>query len=182
MGIGDEKSELRSRYRRERNERYTKDDFAHLLNSPEVSQANVVASYMSYGDEPATHQLNTALLEAGKIVLLPRINKDAIDWVQWDGDSHNLQQEKKILEPKGPVFTDIGKIEVVIVPALRIDRHGYRLGQGGGYYDRTLPLLAAWSVGLVHSHEISQEDLPREPWDIPLFAAATPEEIIRFEN
>ena len=182
MGIGEEKSALRTRYRRERNERYIEHSFEYLATSPEFSQAKVIASYMSYGDEPDTHQLNAALISAGKVVLLPRINGDAIDWVQWNGEAESLQKQKKILEPSGPTFTELGKIEVVVVPALRIDRNGYRLGQGGGYYDRALPQLAAWSIGLIHPDEISSEDLPREEWDIPLNAAATPDLVIRFKK
>jgi len=182
MGLGEEKSALRTRYRRERNERYMEHSFEYLATSPEFSRAKVIASYMSYGDEPDTHQLNAALISAGKVVLLPRINGDAIDWVQWNGEVGSLQKQKKILEPSGPVFTGIGKIEVVVVPALRIDRSGYRLGQGGGYYDRALPKLAAWSIGLIHPDEISSEDLPREPWDHPLFAAATPDITLRFKK
>lgn len=182
MANSEEKSALRSRYRRERKERYVEHSFEYLATSPEFSQAKVIASYMSYGDEPDTHQLNQALIAAGKIVLLPRINGEAIEWVQWNGDTGVLQKQKMILEPSSPEFTDLGKIEVVVVPALRIDRSGYRLGQGGGYYDRTLPKLAAWSIGLIHPDEIASEDLPREPWDHPLFAAATPDLIIRFQK
>ena len=182
MGIGEEKLALRTRYRRERNERYIEHSFEYLATSPEFSQAIVIASYMSYGDEPATHQLNAALISAGKVVLLPRINGDSIDWVQWNGAAESLQKQKKILEPSGPTFTELGKIEVVVVPALRIDRSGYRLGQGGGYYDRALPQLAAWSIGLIHPDEISSEDLPREPWDRPVDAAATPDLTLRFKK
>jgi 5-formyltetrahydrofolate cyclo-ligase len=180
MGTSDEKSALRTRYRRERNENYIEHSFEHLATIPEFERSEVIASYMSYGDEPDTHRLNAALIAAGKTVLLPRINGEAIDWVRWDGNSENLQQAKKILEPKGETFTDIGKIELVVVPALRIDRSGYRLGQGGGYYDRELPKLAAWTIGLVHESELTSEDLPREAWDFPLFAAATPKEVLRF--
>ena len=182
MGISEEKSALRSRYRHERKERYMEHSFEYLATSPEFSQATIIASYMSYGDEPDTHQLNQVLIAAGKTVLLPRINGDAIDWVQWDGSSATLQKQKKILEPVGPVFTNIDKIDLVIVPALRIDRSGYRLGQGGGFYDRALPQLSAWSIGLIHPDEISSEDLPREPWDYPLHAAATPDLILRFKK
>ena len=182
MGISEEKSALRSRYRRERNERYIEHSFEYLATSPEFSQAKVIASYMSYGDEPDTHQLNQALIAGGKTLLLPRINGQGIDWVQWDGDADSLQKSKKIQEPSGPVFTDLEKIEIAIVPALRIDRSGYRLGQGGGYYDRALPLLSAWTIGLIHPDEISSEDLPREQWDHPLHAAATPDLILRFKK
>lgn len=182
MGISEEKSSLRSRYRRERNERYIKESYEYLCSSPEITRAKVIASYISYGDEPDTHQLNQVLLGEGKILLLPRINGEKLDWVQWNGQLETLIQKKKILEPVGEIFHKIEEIEVIIVPALRIDRSGYRLGQGGGYYDRALAGLSSWSIGLIHPDEISSEDLPREPWDYPLNAAATPDLILRFST
>jgi len=182
MGISEEKSSLRTRYRRERNERYIEHSFEYLATSPEFLNSKIIASYMSYGDEPDTRQLNLELIKAGKTLLLPRISGDNLEWVQWNGDESQLQQKKKISEPSGPAFTNLAAIEVIIVPALRIDRSGYRLGQGGGYYDRALPHLAAWSIGLIHPDEISGEDLPREPWDIPLHAAATPDLVLRFNS
>ncbi len=182
MGISEEKSSLRTRYRQERNARYIEHTFEFLVNSPEFTRATTIASYMSYGDEPDTYDLNRALIRAGKTLVLPRINGEQLEWVQWTGESENLHKAKKILEPVGPTIANIGKIEIVIVPALRIDRNGYRLGQGGGYYDRALPQLAAWSIGLIHPDEISSEDLPRETWDHPLHAAATPDLILRFQQ
>ena len=182
MGISEEKVSLRTRYRRERNERYIEHSFEYLATSPEFLNSKVIASYMSYGDEPDTRQLNLELIKAGKTLLLPRINGDNLEWALWNGDESQLQQKKKISEPSGPAFTNLAAIEVIIVPALRIDRSGYRLGQGGGYYDRALPHLAAWSIGLIHPDEISGEDLPREPWDIPLHAAATPDLVLRFNS
>ncbi|CAB4664808.1 unannotated protein [freshwater metagenome] len=68
----------------------------------------------------------------------------------------------------------------MIVPALQIDSEGYRLGKGGGYYDRALPMIDGWKVGLIYSGELSEELLPRENHDVPLNAAATPDEVVRF--
>ena len=157
-----------------RDRRYIEHSFEYLATSPEFLNSKVIASYMSYGDEPDTRQLNLELIKAGKTLLLPRINGDNLEWVQWNGDESQLQQKKKISEPSGPAFTNLAAIEVIIVPALRIDRSGYRLGQGGGYYDRALPHLAAWSIGLIHPDEISGEDLPRESWDIPCLLYTSP--------
>jgi len=182
MGISEEKSSLRTRYRRERNERYIEHNFEHLASLPEFLQADVVASYMSYGDEPDTSQLNRQLITQGKTLLLPRINGVELEWVRWGGGADELQEKKKIFEPKGETYLEPAKISVIIVPALRIDRSGYRLGQGGGYYDRALPKLAAWSIGLIHPDEISSVDLPREPWDIALHAVATPDLVLRFTS
>ena len=182
MGHSNEKAELRTRYRRERTERYLEHSFEYLADAPEFVSAQVIASYISYEDEPDTSKLNSTLLREKKTLLLPRMTKDGLEWITWDGSSESLSLKKKIKEPTGDPISDLSVIDCVIVPALRIDRSGFRLGQGGGYYDRALPQLRAWSIGLIHPDEISSEDLPREVWDIPLNAAATPDLIIRFKN
>ena len=182
MGISEEKASLRTRYRRERSERYLEQSFEHLADSQEFHKAKVIASYISYSDEPDTTALNLALIKKGKILLLPRIAGKDLEWVRWDGEQSQISQSKKIAEPKGPAVTDLGDVEVIVVPALRIDRSGYRLGQGGGFYDRALPNVSAFSIGLIHPDEISSEDLPRDDWDIPLHAAATPDLVIRFQK
>ena len=180
MGISEEKVALRTRYRQERNARYIEHSFEYLADTPEIQNTKVIASYLSYGDEPSTEDLNRKILELGKVLLLPRISGKDLEWVQWTGDQTVLVEKRKIFEPKGEVFTQLEKVEVIIVPALRIDRNGYRLGQGGGYYDRALTKISAFSIGLIHPDEISSEDLPREEWDIPLNAAATPDLVLRF--
>lgn len=180
MGINEEKASLRTRYRRERKERYLPHSFLYLAEISEIKNAQVIASYISYGDEPDTSELNQALIAAGKVLLLPRVNGDQMEWVQWNGDESQLQSTKKMKEPLGDVFTNSASLEVIIVPALRVDRHGIRLGQGGGYYDRTLATSQSWTVALVHPDEISGTDLPREQWDIPVKAVATPDLITRF--
>jgi 5-formyltetrahydrofolate cyclo-ligase len=93
-----------------------------------------------------------------------------------------LITRKKILEPLGDALTDLSQISAVVVPALRIDQSGYRLGQGGGYYDRALPKLTAWKIGLVYAGELNSEELPHETHDIPLDAAASPSIIVRFNR
>lgn len=176
------KSQLRTRYRHERHERYMPHTFSFLIASPEFSAAQTIASYISYGDEPSTKELNAGLIKTGKKLLLPRINGDSLDWILWSGDENALKQNKKITEPIGEPFTDLNSIDLIVVPALRIDRSGYRLGQGGGYYDRVLPQLRAWKIGLIHPDEISGSELPREHHDVALNAAATPDLILRFKN
>jgi len=185
MSAASEKSELRTRYRFERRERYLDHSFSYLSTSSEFSKARVIASYISYGDEPNTQELNQALLQSGKELYLPRVSGENLEWVRWQGASDQLiasKLSKNILEPIWPALTDLALIELIVVPALRIDRSGYRLGQGGGYYDRALTKLSAWSIGLIHPDEISSVDLPREEFDMPLNAAATPDLILRFNS
>lgn len=179
--VKSDKERLRKRYRVERRDGFIPIEFTHLAQSPEIAAAQVIASYFSYGDEPVTKLLNQTLIKTGKTLLLPCINGSEMIWVQWNGDESLLNTKTKIAEPIGQPFTDLASIDVVLVPALRMDSDGYRLGQGGGFYDRFLPKVQAWKIGLLHDGELSSQKLPREPHDIPLDAAATPDLVVRFK-
>lgn len=159
---------LRQRLRQQREARYTEHNLLHLLDLPEISTASVIASYSSYGFEPDTQALNRELIASGKVLLLPRIHGDLLEFIQWDGKLENLKNNKKIAEPVGPAWVESDAIDFIFVPALAIDPDGYRLGQGGGYYDRALSNLRAWRHGVVYTYERMEHDLPREQWDIPV--------------
>lgn len=173
------KESLRSRYRREREERYVEHNFEILLATPEIEKAQVIASYYSYGFEPDTHSLNKHLIEAGKTLLLPRTTTGNIEWVRWDGQEESLALHKKFKEPTGVAESNLALIDVVLVPALRVDREGVRLGQGGGFYDRALPGMNAWKIALIHPDELSGDSLPEDAWDVRVNAVATPDLILR---
>lgn len=176
------KKELRDRLRRERRQKFIPSSFSIILNSPEILAAKMVTSYYSYGEEPSTREINKALLKAGKRLLLPRVNGEHLDWIEWNGDENSLKIARKLSEPVGDPTKDLSTVDVMIVPALHIDQEGYRLGQGGGYYDRALSYIPGWKIGLVHAGELTSEILPREVHDIPLNAAATPSILVRFNS
>lgn len=178
----DQKAVLRDRARRERSQKFIASNFNVILKAPEIESASTIASYISYEFEPSTVEINEAFLRSGKVLILPRINGDQLEWVKWDGDPANLVTKKKISEPVGQALSDLSQIQAVIVPALRIDQSGFRLGQGGGYYDRALVHLKAWKIGLVYAGELSSEVLPHESHDVPLDAAATPSIVVRFNR
>ncbi len=175
------KKELRERFRRERIENFCSSNFNVILKTPEIIEAPSIASYFSYDVEPSTTEINQAFLNAGKRLFLPRVNGDFLEWVEWDGDTTTLKVTKKLTEPIGRPTTEFNGIEVIIVPALHIDKEGYRLGQGGGFYDRALANMSGWKIGLVHAGELTSQVLPREAHDIPLNAAATPSIVARFK-
>ena len=182
VNFQNEKSDLRKRYRRERSQHAVNTPYSNLMDWQKISTARVIASYISYGDEPNTAELNQAILDAGKKLLLPRIievnGEPGLEWVAWNGDPQLLKERGRILEPIGPADLDLNQISVVIVPALRVDGDGYRLGQGGGFYDRALADLNAWSIALIFPEEISDQRLPRESHDIPVNYYATYDMII----
>ena len=176
-----DKSRLRRDYRNQRRERFIQESWLHILDATEFSSVARVASYISYGEEPSTTDINVELLRRGITLLLPRLLPDNdLEWVEWNGDENALVTNGKVLEPHGFAVRDLDAIDVVIVPALHIDRSGNRLGQGGGSYDRALARLEAWKIALVHHGEITNDPSPVEPHDQRVNAAATPDLIVRF--
>ena len=184
VNFAEQKSLLRKQSRQKRKDLQRDLPYTHLMDSPELKSAKLIASYISYGDEPKTDELNKAILNTGKKLLLPRIASHSegplLDWVFWNGDSAQLVSRGKIMEPVGPRENDLSLIDVVVVPALHIDSQGFRLGQGGGYYDHALSNIHAWKVALIFPEETSEELLPREAHDVAVNAYATYEKIVRF--
>jgi 5-formyltetrahydrofolate cyclo-ligase len=179
----DMKQKLRDRYRSERALKDHVESWLHILNSTEFKSAKTIASYYSYGNEPQTQDLNAQLIARGFSVALPRVLKDLnLEWVIWDGSQESLRKSGKIMEPTGPAISP-QDLDIVIVPSLHVNHDGYRLGQGGGSYDRALSTLSAhktWTIGLIYPGELTPEPMPVEPHDVKLSAVATPDLIIRF--
>ena len=162
----------------------------HLLTSQEMLNAVTIATYISYGHEPNTSALNSQLLAQQKKLILPRMRQDkSLEWVPWNGAAENLKSQGNIKEPIGNSLAEnqLATIDAVIVPALLVDRRGFRLGQGGGSYDRALKELSnfsphVWSVALVYDGEVTSSNLPNEEHDVPLNAVATPDLVIRYSK
>jgi len=181
--IANEKSKLRDFYRKERKLRFISDSWLHILTAAEFtdspSKKQNIASYLSYDVEPSTIDLNKQILASGANLFLPRMLKNHdLEWVPWLGQENQLKKVGKFFEPIGDAI-DIA-LDVIIVPALHIDRSGNRLGQGGGSYDRALARTSAWKIALVHPGEISSESIPTTAFDQKVNAAATPTMLVRF--
>lgn len=168
------KSELRQLLRKHRAEKYETHSLLHISEIPEVREAQTIASYFSYGDEPDTRALNMHLISLGKNLLLPRIKGENLEWVQWNGSFDQISSQSFIPEPLGDAITDVSAIEVILVPALAMDQAGYRLGQGKGFYDRALKDLSAFTIGIIFPYELLSQPLPIDSWDVPLRKSASP--------
>lgn len=74
-----------------------------------------------------------------------------------------------LIEPLPDKTEEVAKeaVELLIVPGLVYNRYGYRIGVGGGYYDRFLDGFHHPTVSLVHSRQLL-EDIPLKPHDIPV--------------
>ena len=180
MVTNENKSMLRKQYRKERADRFISESWLHILSANEFKEVSKIGSYISYEFEPETSDINQRIISSGKTLYLPRLLKNNdLEWATWDGDKGKLKKSGKTLEPVGEAVEDI-QLDVIILPALHVDRTGNRLGQGGGSYDRFLARTDAWTIALLHRGELTSEMLPVEPHDQKIKAAATPEIIVRF--
>jgi 5-formyltetrahydrofolate cyclo-ligase len=181
-----EKSELRNVGRAYRARQPIGDHRAaeHLLQTPEVLAATTLSAYWGVDHEPAPQNIFPQLRNLGVRVLLPIVNSDwSLDWGIFD-DRESLVERRGLYEPRESLGPNaVHDADVMIIPGLRVDRRGVRLGQGAGCYDRALALASptAWVVVLLHDGEILDEPLPEETHDRRVNAVATPSGIIRFD-
>lgn len=141
----------------------------HLINLIEIEPESVVAAFWPIGDELDTRPLFDILSALGVIACLPRMagaRQPLTFYAHRPGDAL-LEGPMRVLEPlpEGPAL----RPTIVVVPLLAFDDAGYRLGYGGGYYDRTLPTLlpGAFAVGL--GYEVQHvADLPHDSTDFRL--------------
>lgn len=144
---------------------------AALLSAPPVRAARRVAAYVPVGGEPGPADLPDRLRAAGHSVLLPVVETDgALHWAAYDGEL--VDGPWGLRQPPGA--TAELDVDLVVAPALAVDRLGNRLGRGGGYYDRALAQLAVGVpvVCLVWDEEFL-DAVPVEPHDRPVSAVVT---------
>jgi 5-formyltetrahydrofolate cyclo-ligase len=144
-----------------------------LCESLEVSK---VGCYLSFGEEPPTAELIAALREKQIVVASPKINA-AGEMVFVEFSPVLQKSELGFMEPIETL--EVMNLELVIMPALAIDRAGRRLGRGGGFFDRFLSGFSGIRVALVFDEEVV-DSLPSEPHDQPVDYALTPKRTIQF--
>jgi 5-formyltetrahydrofolate cyclo-ligase len=151
----------------------------HVLEMPEVSAAGTIAAYYSIGSEPDTRKLIFALWKRGSYVVLPVLLPDGdLDWASYEGPDSLAPGPRGLLEPteprRGP--GTVARADVVLVPALAVDSRGYRLGRGGGSYDRALARVGGQvpTIALLYDDELLPA-VPAEAHDQRVRIAARPE-------
>ena len=138
-----------------------------FLKHPFYQEAKVIATYLSFPHEFQTQELIEQAQKDGKKVLIPKTYpKGRMDFVVY-----NPQQLAKtsfgLLEPQGDLeVVDASQIDLIHVPGLAFTTEGYRIGYGGGYYDRYLEHFPGHTLSTVYPCQI--QDFISEKHDIPV--------------
>ena len=135
-----------------------------LLELPAFQEAKTLATYLSFDHEFSTADLIQAALQLGKRVCVPRTYPQGrMEFVEYDPDI--LEKTRfGLLEPneQGKVV-DKAEIDLIHVPGLVFQSKGYRIGYGGGYYDRYLADFAGKTVSTIYS--IQQKEFQPDVFD-----------------
>ena len=153
-----------------------------LTKLREIRETSTLMVFLSFGSEVLTDGLIEWGWNAGKRIVVPLCRPEGrvLSPCRIDSFADLETGHYGIREPKADRFQVVppGEIDAVLVPAVAFDRRGYRVGYGGGYYDRFLPKVPrAAKIGAVFACQIVPE-VPIDRYDVQTERIATEEGII----
>ncbi|SHH40028.1 5-formyltetrahydrofolate cyclo-ligase [Tepidibacter thalassicus] len=159
--------------------------FENLISLNEIKNANTIMAYLDFNNEVKTDDIINYLISNGKKVVVPISVVSEKKLLL--SEIKDIQKEVKIgtygiREPKQEYIRPVNnnEIDIVIVPAVAYDINGYRLGYGGGYYDRFLKTLRkdAKTIGIAFELQVFN-NIPKEEHDAKLNYIVTEKRIIK---
>jgi 5-formyltetrahydrofolate cyclo-ligase len=153
-----------------------------LVALDEVATARAVALFwpIERHKEVDLRGLDRLLRERGATIAYPTIANDrSLEFRRVDDPATLFDRGHGFAEPT-PEAAPVPELDVIVVPGLAFDSRGYRLGYGGGYYDRTLPQHCppATAIGVAYDFQLAA-DLPHGAHDAPVAAIVTDRRVLR---
>ncbi|WP_416149366.1 5-formyltetrahydrofolate cyclo-ligase [Salipaludibacillus sp. HK11] len=163
-------------------ERYLQRIYSTLFSHENWIKSDTIGVTISVGNEIATESIIRQAWLEGKQVLVPKCdssNKTMTFYLLENFDQ--LENSFYGLKEPNPTRSQIHRpdsIDWMIVPGVVFDQLGYRIGQGGGYYDRFLASYPLSTVSVCYPLQLVR-DLPHERHDIPVDFILTPDQEIQ---
>jgi len=151
-----------------------------LVALAELERAHTVLAFVSIRNEVRTQAAMQAAWAAGKRVALPRVVGDELQLHLVDSETLLVEGAFSVPEPPDTaVQVQPEEVDFALVPALAIDPRGYRIGYGGGYYDKLIPRLGhARTCAVAYDFQLISE-VPELPFDVAVDLIVTDERVIR---
>jgi 5-formyltetrahydrofolate cyclo-ligase len=152
-----------------------------LLGLPELAEARTVMAFSSFGSEVDTAPILDGLLARGVRLCLPRISGSEIEAVGYRPGDEVTTARFGALEPAAGTPLADTELDAVVTPGVVFDRRGFRVGYGGGYYDRLFRRIRpdTFRVAIGFAFQ-AVEAVPRGTTDLPVDALVTEERVTRF--
>ncbi|HEY9013006.1 MAG TPA: 5-formyltetrahydrofolate cyclo-ligase [Devosia sp.] len=153
----------------------------HFSREISLNRADMVAAYWPIRDELDIKPVLTRLVDDGQPVCLPVVIGDGqpLELRRWEPGTALYPSGFGTLAPDE--FALVVDPDVILVPLLGFDKHGTRLGYGGGYYDRTLARLAKRPKLVGFAFAMQEFDyIPHRAHDVPLDVVVTEEGVRHF--
>ncbi|MEK4229938.1 5-formyltetrahydrofolate cyclo-ligase [Solibacillus sp. FSL H8-0538] len=149
-----------------------------LFQEPSIIEGKTIAVTMSNRPEVDTIAIIEELWRLGKRVAVPKCKPATKEmaFYEIDGFFQTERAYMDILEPRTDIAALVPKedLDVIIVPGIVFDHRGYRIGYGGGYYDRYLQGFSGTLISLAFNEQIT-ECVPNECYDLPVHTILTEE-------
>lgn len=150
-----------------------------LISLDVFAQSNSILLYYSSPLEVSTKKLINRLLLTNKQIYLPSTRELKVNLIY--KNTEYIEKLMGIKEPKSPSSKLPATLDVAIVPGLAFDTEGYRLGYGGGWYDKILEEINVKTIiGLCFQEQLVQK-LPAESHDKPVDVIITDIEVFRIK-
>ncbi|WP_352418682.1 5-formyltetrahydrofolate cyclo-ligase [Proteiniborus sp.] len=161
-------------------------DISSLLFSTEqYKNSKYIMCYIDFRNEVRTEEIIKSALNEGKNIIIPISvveTKQLILSQLMDYDKELEAGTYGILEPKKEFIREVNPelIDLVLMPGVAFDRRGYRIGYGGGYYDRFLTKIDDPVPKIALAFELQMVPHVREGrYDLPVDYIITEKEIIK---
>lgn len=142
-----------------------------VLREPSIINSETVAITISNHREVDTYAIIEALWQLGKNVAVPKCNAKTrtMDFyiITQFSQLETVYMDLKEPIPSKTTYVSPEEIDVIIVPGIVYDPNGYRIGYGGGYYDRYLTTYEGNLISIAFDFQIV-ESVPTESHDIPV--------------
>ena len=152
-----------------------------VMSLPELSGAPLVMVFWSFGSEVDTGPLIDMLISGGARLALPRIVDDDLEVRAFVPGDPVSATRFGAFEPTGGDVLDPSRVDVIVAPGVAFDRHGRRVGYGGGFYDRLFRRTRpdALRVGIGFDLQFLHDALPAGHFDLPLDVVVTEARTVR---
>lgn len=141
--------------------------FTEIESLDVFRKAKIILLYWSMDGEVYTHDFIQKYSEKKKI-LLPVIVENALELRLYTG-IRNLKKALRmnLYEPIGESYADYGRIDLAIIPGVAFDKHNNRMGYGKAYYDRLLPNISGYKIGVCFDFQFF-DTIPHTSTDVKM--------------